>query len=204
MPDQYLTLTRSERHFVHALLSLMEEKDFREITVMELAERAEYDRKTYYRHFKSKEDILLLYCYHILYEMADAMRAVPLTVSNTILAYFRFWEKHRAFLSLLAKNDLLHHLGNLQEELLYDHVGQIVQPGIPVSLAEAPPLSRYSFYYTAGALWTVLCHWVLEDPKATPEELTEYYKQTTTGLAAFLATETGPEEGPLKERREEE
>lgn len=77
MPDQYLTLTRSERHFVHALLSLMEEKDFREITVMELAERAEYDRKTYYRHFKSKEDILLLYCYHILYEMADAMRAVP-------------------------------------------------------------------------------------------------------------------------------
>ena len=51
---------QSKQWLLDALLTLMEEKDFQSITITELTERACLDRKTFYRNFRSKEDVLFL------------------------------------------------------------------------------------------------------------------------------------------------
>ena len=43
------TLNRSQKAFIDALLALMKEKSYYEITITELSGRAQYDRRTYYR-----------------------------------------------------------------------------------------------------------------------------------------------------------
>lgn len=51
---------QSKQWLLSALLSLMEEKDFALITITELTKRADLDRKTFYRNFHSKEDVISL------------------------------------------------------------------------------------------------------------------------------------------------
>lgn len=173
------SLNRAQKHFVDALLTWMTEKQYHHITIQELSETAQYDRRTYYRYFDSMEDILRLYCSHILGEMASMMKQNrALTFKSGITAYFAFWEKHTDFLLLLGKNHLLHFLADEQDNLLYYHVGRLVQADIPQQLEQAPPVSKYAFFFTSGGLWNALVHWIQEIPRRTPDEMAEYILTT--------------------------
>lgn len=178
-----LPLNRAQKHYTDSLLSMMQEKQYHDITIQEISERAGYDRRTYYRYFSSKEDILRLYCSHILGEMADMMHhEESLTFKSGIIAYFSFWEKHIDFLKLLQKSNLLHFLEDEQDNLFYHYVGVLVQPEIPQQLEQASPLSKYAFYFTSGGLWNTLVYWIKEEPQRTPEEMTEYILLTFTEI----------------------
>lgn len=54
-----------------ALLELMNEKDYNKIYIGEISKRAGVDRSSYYRHFKSKEDIISFFFDVILRESLD-------------------------------------------------------------------------------------------------------------------------------------
>lgn len=169
------TINRAKQHFIDALLALMEEKPFADITVYELAARAEYDRRTYYRYFKSKEDILILHCSDILGEMADLLiQKGTLTFHSGILSYYEFWQRHLDFLKLLDRNRMLPFLEEQMDLLFYSSVGKAVQKDLPDTLPDVAALGRYSFFFTAGGLWNVLVWWVGEGAVQTPEKLTGY------------------------------
>ncbi len=169
------TINRAKEHFIQALLALMEEKPFADITVYELAARAEYDRRTYYRYFKSKEDILILHCSDILGEMADLLKQKgSLSFHSGILSYYEFWQRHLDFLKLLDRNRMLPFLEEQMDLLFYSSVGKVVQKDLPDTLPDVAALGRYSFFFTAGGLWNVLVWWVREGAVQTPEKLTDY------------------------------
>ena len=50
-----------EESITTALLELMAKKDFSKISITEIVQKAGVSRVTYYRHFDSKEDVLLTY-----------------------------------------------------------------------------------------------------------------------------------------------
>ena len=86
------TLNRSQKAFIDALLALMNEKPYSEITVTELSERAQYDRRTYYRYFDNKDEVLYLYCASLLSDMAEIMTDKgEYTPQAGFLAFFEFW-----------------------------------------------------------------------------------------------------------------
>lgn len=154
------------------------QKNFHDISVTELAARADYDRKTFYRHFSCKEDILTLHCKTILAEMAAMMKDQgPLTFRTGLLSFFQFWENHRDFLSLLARNDLLYFLERNQEQLIYQFVGSHVHDNLPDTLEGVSPFSKYSFYFTIGGLWNILFQWIQSPTPDSPEKITEYVLQ---------------------------
>lgn len=188
MEIQHLNnLSRSEIAFTKALFKLMEKKDYTSITIRELAITADYDRKTFYRHFSSKEDILKLYCSNILKEMAAMEKDLgTLTFYTNIFSYFQFWQRHIDFLYLLEKHNLLHFLESNHAELIYEHVGKEVQPEIPDSLTQAQAFSRYSALFTFGGLWNILIHWIQNKCQETPEELTEYVLEFFKQSVNFL------------------
>ena len=55
------SVIRSKQFITEALLELMTEEDFNSIKITEITRRAQVDRKTFYRNFESKEDILIQY-----------------------------------------------------------------------------------------------------------------------------------------------
>lgn len=169
------TLRRAQEAFIRALLRLMEKKPYKEITVSELAAYAQYDRRTYYRYFRSTDDVLSLHCAWILREMAAIMMEKgQLTPYSGFLSYFEFWERHRDFLELLEKQKLLCFLEECQNEVIYQQVGLSVHDDLPENLSDTPEFSQFAFYFTLGGLWTALVFWIRSGMKQTPEQLAQY------------------------------
>lgn len=185
--NKKLTLSRSQQFYVDALLALMQKKPYTEITVSELSEYAQYDRRTYYRHFKSKDDVLCLYCASLLSEMAEMTNQKgTLTPQSSILSYFEFWSRHKDFLTLLDRHHLLHFLGERLDQLMYQYVGKLVQDNLPEKLSDTSEFSQYAFYFTQGGLWFSLVFWIRGGMKLTPRQLTEHILTTFTEMQKLI------------------
>ena len=75
-----IMLCRNEKRGVEACKKLMEKKDFEKISVGEIAEVAGVHRATFYRHFTSKEDVVVQYLSNLLTSSQDQallLHAVP-------------------------------------------------------------------------------------------------------------------------------
>lgn len=86
----------TQRQFTHALMELMQQYPYQDITVKEIVAKAGRTRQTFYRHFTSKQDVLTrhlaaLYqkCYAKISEAADDDMEVALRI------YFNFWYQFR-------------------------------------------------------------------------------------------------------------
>lgn len=73
---QDLRTIRTQKHMREALLELMSEKPVSEITVKELAERAEISRGTFYLYFDSIENMLATYEEEIFQEYEDEVHRI--------------------------------------------------------------------------------------------------------------------------------
>lgn len=185
--NQTIKLNRAQKYFIDALLTLMLKKPYTEITVTELSEYAQYDRRTFYRHFKSKDDILCLHCAALLNEMAVIMNQKgKLTPYSGFLSYFEFWSKHKDFLSLLNRHNLLSFLGDKQEYLLYQYVGKLVHDNLPDKLSETSEFSQYAFFFTQGGLWYALVFWIRTGMKQSPECLAKHIVNSFTDMAKYI------------------
>ncbi len=89
MPEE----TVAEERIAVALLALLDEKEFSRISITEITERAGVSRVSYYRHFSSKEDILLRHSEYVLERIVADMRRGNLRDGRD------FWKKLYAELS---------------------------------------------------------------------------------------------------------
>lgn len=58
MRRKSITTEMMKSYIADALLILMTKKDYTDITVGEIVEKAGVNRSTYYRHFEKKEDVI--------------------------------------------------------------------------------------------------------------------------------------------------
>lgn len=179
-------LSKAQIAFIEALLDILKSKSFDQISVLELSEAAQYDRRTFYRYFQSKNDILYLYCASLLSEMAEDMKKEPLKPQSGFLSYFEFWNRHRDFLLLLEKQHLLFFLGEKQDQLLYEHVGTVVHNDLPKELSHVSEFSMYAYYFTLGGLWQALVLWIRTGMKQTPKQLTDYILKSFTEMQKLI------------------
>lgn len=59
-----------------ALLILMEKKPYEEITITDIAKKAGVSRMSYYRLYKSKDDILIQYFNEVFEELLERAKAI--------------------------------------------------------------------------------------------------------------------------------
>ena len=68
---------RVKSHIVHALMDLMKEKSYEEISISEITVRAGVSRVSYYRNYGSKEDILTETLEQLMDRFLKEIEAVP-------------------------------------------------------------------------------------------------------------------------------
>ena len=147
-----------------ALLELMLEKDYTKISIGEIAKKAGVDRSSYYRHFKSKEDIISFFFDMVLKESLEGytnLSSIDFTlyIHSIYTAFFNY-----------RKEILLIHYANLSF-LLLDVLSKRCQFS---ELAKDFPLSKqYELSYIIGGIYNNLIFWMSRDMKETPDELTE-------------------------------
>ncbi len=71
-------------YIAEALLLLMKDKNYNDITIGEITERAGVNRSTYYRHFETKESIIQFYLDSIMEEYQIAFRKKKAPISELI------------------------------------------------------------------------------------------------------------------------
>lgn len=169
---------RSKTWIIHALLDLMEEKPYADITISEIAKRADLVRRTFYRNFSSKEAILEA---HFKGLIADYLSELPeegeVSPYTLALNYFRFWQQHITFIRALQRNNLFH--------VLLSQIDDFV-PGLNLKYKKsiiAGFSDTYFEYYTvfiAAGLWHMLEKWVAKGMVETPEAMAQIYSDLIT------------------------
>ena len=97
---------RSKSALSQALLGLMLQKDFDEISIQEITNRAGLSRQTFYTNFEKKEDILnyLLNC--LFGKYLKQLEAQKITPEYFMIDYLAFWDDSRDFLTLLFRRGM--------------------------------------------------------------------------------------------------
>ncbi len=165
---------RSKEKLANALLVIMEQYDFREITVTQLSQEAGLSRKTFYRLFKSKEE-LLDFLFEGLYQACLArIEARRLHhYWDVVQCYFDFCQERRELLSLLKRNGLLARLFEGSYKYSFKAF-EYVRSKETADLYS--PLLPYLLAYSVGGMYSMLLKWVESDMEVPSSVLIEKLK----------------------------
>ena len=164
---------RTRQWLLDSLTELMREKDFEQITISELAERSGLDRRTFYRHYSAKEEVITEHIRELAKGYETSLRRSPAMNTHAIaLAYFHVCQENGELLKLLHRHKLL--------PLLLDEFNRLF-PLIHTKYHTgedfyAPFDTGYALSYHVGGFWNVLARWLSDGMKQTPEELAAMFR----------------------------
>ena len=92
-----------QRQFQNALLQSMLQIPYGEITVTGLCTQTGLSRKTFYRLFENKDDVLNALIDHTLQEMDACLRHDA--VYAELVRVFRYWKEKKALLDAVSRNN---------------------------------------------------------------------------------------------------
>lgn len=152
-----------------SLYYLMIQKDYRDISVTDICEKANMSRTTFYRHYQNKEDILIEYCDDRFEEFfTKCVFSSSPTSEEFILAMFAYFKKYSRQLFILKKAG--------QQELLVDQFNSYIRYIISKNKGLNSPFkatNKVSISFLSGGLFNVLMDWVENGLKESPEEMTK-------------------------------
>lgn len=156
--NQYIRLCIAK-----SLLKLMEEKSFEKITITEVVNNANVSRMTFYKYYKSKQEVLSDYMYEIVNEYMQETK-VRSDIGNFrdykhICHCFGFFKQYSPFISTLIHANMHAVIINALNDYMDTYVLPTSQYG------------RYELYYYSGALCNIYIKWIESGLKETPEEI---------------------------------
>ncbi len=150
---------------VIALIQLMKEKEFIGITINEIVVRAGVARSSFYRNFRSKEDVLLYHAnelYDIPEEEHEPYQGNHL--KNYMVSRFRAFKENRDFFMALKQNHLLY--------LLYQQAADNAVKNIATFGLYRNP---YQAVFFSSAAVGVTIRWIENDFHEGEEQLTDMF-----------------------------
>lgn len=158
------------------LLNLLKEKDYCDIQMKEIAETANVGRRTLYRYFQTKDDIVRFIADSLMDEFAEALlenHAAGLLQISEI--YFSFWEKNIDIFHCLDNNHLLHYI----EDDLARYIMQVAlktkykdeNMDLDQMLVLVSEEQKSSFNFIIAGYWELTKRWMREENRRTPEEI---------------------------------
>ena len=146
-----------------ALILLMKEKKFSDISISDIVKRAGVSRNAYYRNYSSKENILSGYLRNIIDEMKKVMKQYD-PIQNTMDAWMAMLgsvRKHSSEYQLLLN-------AGYGETILMEY-----QKSMNASVSADNHELYFSNCYWAGALISVISEWIRTGMQVSEESLAE-------------------------------
>lgn len=149
-------------YIVGGLLRLMRRQPYEKIKVTDIVREAGVSRMTYYRHFKSKSDVLVSLIDYIV-------RSVnPVCHENRRNGdWYRFWltlfdyaDRYASALETIVS------VG--QERLILDCLNRSAFPHLR---KEESRENAYRLYFLSGAIYNVFLEWLRSPVRETPEKM---------------------------------
>jgi AcrR family transcriptional regulator len=175
-----------------ALLELIKEKDYDEISIEEITERANVGRTTFYLHYKDKEDLLMEEFSTIMYERAQVLAEIPFSVwvpvsdedlqknesQRPMLLVFEHIHNNSELYYLLLKSTNSSKIIERIRKISTDAIVKFVEAKMetdPLPILTKVPIEFFAAFFS-GALISVVSWWIREDMRHSPEEVTDMFR----------------------------
>lgn len=149
--------------FAKALIVLLNQYTYKDITITQISQEANLSRKTFYRTFQDKDE-LLQYIFTSIYQQCESeiIKKKAQHYWDVMQCYFDFWESHKNILDLFKNSDLLplffdgayHYSFQIFEYIRSKEVSEYLSNELPYLLA-----------YSVGGIHSLLIKWVEDDMK---------------------------------------
>ncbi|MBR4234877.1 MAG: TetR/AcrR family transcriptional regulator [Clostridia bacterium] len=181
------TALASQRQIAQALMRLINQKPYAQITISELCREAGISRQTFYTLFTSRENVVIFtlqaqYCYTPdLEREAPAERADDgeCGVMQLCRGYSEYFIRNRSMLEILVENRIDH--------LLYDSIYEALDSCCGFLANLEPCQRRYAAGFYAGGLASIAKMYVREGCKCTSGELAQLMYSLITGRVCFAS-----------------
>ena len=174
MKDRRITKTR--KSIQNAYLNLLRQKGTEKITISDIAREADIDRKTFYLHYDSTEDIIREYTIRSFFSLSFDRKIFAKEV-NSMLA------EHLEFCRMVAGNPSLGFFWNEVQNVTVDILSEIYARHS--RLPESDLKIQVSFF-VAGAMY-VYQRWLRDEIPCSMEELGDKVSQIAfTGVQSIL------------------
>lgn len=151
---------RSQELICRAVCELMAELPFEEITVTRICQEADVGRKTFYRNFERKEDVVELMVDRLREEYEGELLRIP--VAEAAAYHFHFLNRQLEFLMLLHRAGLI--------SMLVERFAAI-QPRVMPRWSEDERENAYRTAVAVAGTEAVVRLWAERGFRETPEEL---------------------------------
>ncbi|MCX7569154.1 TetR/AcrR family transcriptional regulator [Tumebacillus sp. DT12] len=176
---------QSKRFLLTALLQLLETKPYREISISEITERAGVARQTFYRNFKTKDDLITHHLEHIIAKfwetvMLDAEAGIQPTQFATGIRYWR--GPDGAAIRKITNPEIGALIVRTFHRYLLGYFAEKRPLSDPVKVLER----RYALKFLAGGLYIMLYDWASHDMPLPAEELAVFTHQISRSVREML------------------
>lgn len=147
-----------------ALIAQLYTKKMDLITITELCEQAQVSRRTFYRHFTDKKDVVDYYITELMKNLALELKKCSKQDKRAlVVTFFSFFEPYTKLLEVLNSNGL--------GDIAFTSYIKCV-----TTLTFAEALSQdfnYNMAFMLGGLWSLLTFWIMNGCKKGSEELAD-------------------------------
>ena len=166
---------RTQRAIHEALMALMLEKRYDDITVQDIIDRADVGRSTFYAHYQDKEDLMtsgLLRLMQILSEMVAAPTATGETRLLPTQELFEHVQEHQNLFRGMVRGRGLELFFEKGQEYWSQKLTADLQARLPKGQEPAVPLPVMA-QFIAGTFVTMLRWWLDNKMPYSPQEMDE-------------------------------
>ena len=159
-----------------ALVQLMHEKPFEEITVQHVLDRAKVGRSTFYSHYSDKDDLFMSDVDDFWLGMSTLLKRRG-EISNRVAPVrelFAHVAEAREFYSAMVASGKIHDVMQLGQGHFARGIDQRLSESAEGKAMAAGPRSAVAFAF-AGAMLSLLSWWIDHGMAATPEQMDDVY-----------------------------
>lgn len=152
---------QSKKKIANALLVVLQQYDYKEITITQLTQEAKLSRKTFYRLFADKEEVLAYIFENMYIECFEQIKSQRTQCYwDIVQCYFDFWEERKSLLHIFRQSTLLPVLFGGAYKYSFSIFEYVRSKDVVEQLSEQLP---YLLAYSIGGMHSMLLKWVEND-----------------------------------------
>lgn len=155
----------------------MEKQDYASITITDIANKAGLSRRTFYRHFKTVDELLLHILRKNIIESYNYIRHQnPQKFSDFVFVFFSYWEINQNLLKLIVKNNLTHFF--ISE--LYKNVDKSMLAYYILNEND------YLYSFAVGGISNLLIQWINDGFTKSPKKMKSIAEEISQHLSKMI------------------
>jgi AcrR family transcriptional regulator len=172
---------RSRKQLSQALLELIMEKGYDAITIQDITDRADLNRATFYLHYTSKEELLLVSLEERFDELVSQFDQLSVErpiweEKQSILLTFRHVAENAGLYKVLLSERGMGYLIHRIVDYIAESSSKLTQDSLPPNARLTIPGDLIS-RHVAGSLFALISWWAIHDMPYTPEYMTNVTHQ---------------------------